>query len=629
MPAYLQFLGQPSAYLSALVMIVVVALQGLVALWAANSEKPWLVRAFIVWLAIVALVPIGVHNFALVFTFSSFLTIAAVTEIRRWIAWFSVPAAERASAWSRWRWHFRLADLLVLTMLVATVIVLARDRPQFLIYAPIMAVPLSILTVLADLTAAGPRRMLKGVLLVSGTLLFVVVLHGFWLHPQFLRSSSSMTASDEWHWAAHNTLFAALALSLAFAWQLRRGWRSDSRPREYAFLAAAIAAEAIAILMAVFYADIVDTSPLPKFNIGLVRMPAQLGLLIALIVAGSALARVAWRDEPGWPRTAARAAACLSVAAVGAPLAWLYWNLLWLPPLPPPPPSDGPNHYYRLVEIVREVSGNSTFARQRKQALLDEAVLLLEAQNYIPTEVVADESRAMETGRALRGRQHFLLPVELIREAEEHDAMGKEAEAVGYALAVVRLETMFDRGGAYHPHGGYHAVRLLAKWRGSLSPESLRRVIDALERSLAEREPEAVVLARQAALRERSGDWHSRLQHIFYRLTARPPYTPPPSIERQSTETAFRLLQTDFAIRLFQLDRGRAPASLAELVPDYLPAVPIDPFSGQPLVYRVKAGKPVVYSVGPDEVDDGGLFLDPKDRPGAASEDWRVESLAP
>ena len=46
------------------------------------------------------------------------------------------------------------------------------------------------------------------------------------------------------------------------------------------------------------------------------------------------------------------------------------------------------------------------------------------------------------------------------------------------------------------------------------------------------------------------------------------------------------------------------PATLEALVPDYLPAVPRDPFDGQP--FRYSAEKRIVYSVGENLTDDGG-----------------------
>jgi hypothetical protein len=59
------------------------------------------------------------------------------------------------------------------------------------------------------------------------------------------------------------------------------------------------------------------------------------------------------------------------------------------------------------------------------------------------------------------------------------------------------------------------------------------------------------------------------------------------------------------AIKAFKVEKGRLPESLDALVPDYLDAVPLDDFDGQPLRYN--AEKKVIYSVGKDLKDDGGM----------------------
>ena len=46
------------------------------------------------------------------------------------------------------------------------------------------------------------------------------------------------------------------------------------------------------------------------------------------------------------------------------------------------------------------------------------------------------------------------------------------------------------------------------------------------------------------------------------------------------------------------------PSSLQELVPAYLPRVPIDPFDGKPFRYDPERG--ILYSVGRDLQDGGG-----------------------
>jgi hypothetical protein len=94
-----------------------------------------------------------------------------------------------------------------------------------------------------------------------------------------------------------------------------------------------------------------------------------------------------------------------------------------------------------------------------------------------------------------------------------------------------------------------------------------------------------------------------------------------------------RGLAVSLACRLYHHDRGSYPPDLAALVPAYLPDVPPDPYSpagaalryrvpaedeylpeptvgaagkGAPPPTRVRAGQPVVWSVGPDGVDGGG-----------------------
>ena len=69
----------------------------------------------------------------------------------------------------------------------------------------------------------------------------------------------------------------------------------------------------------------------------------------------------------------------------------------------------------------------------------------------------------------------------------------------------------------------------------------------------------------------------------------------------------------------YRVERGRLPATLSDLVPDYLTEVPVDPMAVEaPLKLGVSQdGRPIVYSVGEDGVDDlgggddGVVYLDP------------------
>ena len=69
--------------------------------------------------------------------------------------------------------------------------------------------------------------------------------------------------------------------------------------------------------------------------------------------------------------------------------------------------------------------------------------------------------------------------------------------------------------------------------------------------------------------------------------------------ERDATLTAI-------ALHLYKRRHGDWPASLADLVPTLLPAVPPDRIDGQPMRYLVRDGRPRLYSIGLDRDDDAG-----------------------
>jgi hypothetical protein len=66
------------------------------------------------------------------------------------------------------------------------------------------------------------------------------------------------------------------------------------------------------------------------------------------------------------------------------------------------------------------------------------------------------------------------------------------------------------------------------------------------------------------------------------------------------------------AVERYRRSEGRWPDSLEALAPRYLRRVPADPYDGRPLRYRRLDDGVIVYSVGPDQTDNGG-HLDRKD----------------
>jgi hypothetical protein len=60
------------------------------------------------------------------------------------------------------------------------------------------------------------------------------------------------------------------------------------------------------------------------------------------------------------------------------------------------------------------------------------------------------------------------------------------------------------------------------------------------------------------------------------------------------------------ALELYRRKHGEYPPSLQTLVPEYLPQIPADRITSEPVKYKLQNGKPLIYSVGADRDDDGG-----------------------
>jgi hypothetical protein len=83
-------------------------------------------------------------------------------------------------------------------------------------------------------------------------------------------------------------------------------------------------------------------------------------------------------------------------------------------------------------------------------------------------------------------------------------------------------------------------------------------------------------------------------------------------VEFSAVGIANRLALDRASIAVLAIERyrkrheGRLPATLADLAPDLLPSVPVDPYTGKALVYKTLPASYTVYSLGWDRVDDGG-----------------------
>jgi hypothetical protein len=94
------------------------------------------------------------------------------------------------------------------------------------------------------------------------------------------------------------------------------------------------------------------------------------------------------------------------------------------------------------------------------------------------------------------------------------------------------------------------------------------------------------------------------------------PLAPGPADSQREARAYADLATTGAALESFRARTGRLPAELSELVPDFLPRLPADPFAadGRLLSWGPlpgDTGAHVLYSLGPDGLDQRGAPRDP------------------
>jgi hypothetical protein len=192
----------------------------------------------------------------------------------------------------------------------------------------------------------------------------------------------------------------------------------------------------------------------------------------------------------------------------------------------------------------------------------------------------------------LQSAIHCAEPIRLIR----HLADRRLVEVLDLLETTLGDPNMPTRS-KYSPFGRAYVDRLISDAKFSET---------ALRRSLLE-----VVGGLQVLLKRRM-EWSVRdrlvdLGFMGPQQGAIYTYTPPQFVESIAyAETRLRCLEAAIAVERFRLGTGRLPQRLDELVPLYLEAVPVDPFSQIPVILRVEKGVCWIDGVGTDRVHEPG-----------------------
>ncbi|HEY2412496.1 MAG TPA: hypothetical protein VGI40_09655 [Pirellulaceae bacterium] len=364
-------------------------------------------------------------------------------------------------------------------------------------------------------------------------------------------------------------------------------------------------------------------------SVGIVGMELVLVLVVVMRLV-CVIRSTAERPARRW----FSAAALTALAGLAAPvLGYVYWELLQRPPRVVKFELAG-NQFARICEIARRVHainpGNVSIGELRRppanKALADELAALyaellplLAAENaalYDPTTDATAKYSADYFGATLQQLRGLCRSLQA--EAEWHRSHGQPAMAAEYGLGCLGLSESMGRGGTAIDALVSRALEgvsyaELAKVRGKLSADKLREVLAVLARDAERRDDIQTVRGRELDYSNRAAGFMARAENTLLKLTSRKsPWEESLRAVSLRLTVENALLRAEMAAQLFKHEKTRWPGSLEKLVPEYLPTVPIDAYSGQPLRCRAEESGLLIYSVGRDGMDDGGVLTTAK-----------------
>lgn len=286
----------------------------------------------------------------------------------------------------------------------------------------------------------------------------------------------------------------------------------------------------------------------------------------------------------------------------------------------PPVPLPNPNGYDSFVQAAALVSENVGDYRDFDLVTLRELVVsnseplrLLRLGLKQETVVPADYSSADSTNYlqkltiALPGfkRLAFLLAAEgRLAELEERpaDAVRSYVDCIRFGNESSRGGVMIERlvGMACEAIGYQPLLNVVPRLSDAESRELIRHLEEIRSRSVPWRDVRRA--ERQFMRRQTSIPFASVISY---------PFIVPAKLKAEQKDLAIlsklTLLSVELALRAHSVEHGSPPAQLKALSPVLLKEIPRDPFSGKPLVYRPQGTNWLLYSVGPDRVDNGGI----------------------
>jgi hypothetical protein len=299
---------------------------------------------------------------------------------------------------------------------------------------------------------------------------------------------------------------------------------------------------------------------------------------------------------------------------------WLGYRLVFPAYVRPSLPE--PNGYEELVRLGGKLARRTGFYAEMSDEELATVVaaneaVLAEARQAVRKECVvaidwsADEDWFNEV-HMKRGPQLRELARAFAAEGRLAQKQGDTLRAVSCGLDVLQLVPAASHGGLgidYLASLGisYGGLQWLRDARETATLDDCKFVLNNLPDVREQMEPPAEITVREWHFFRRIKGIYTTFVTEMYFSNNRADFEKRMEESLQNADAMTGLLRLHYAIRAFQLVEGRLPKSLAELAERKWKTSTQDPFSQQDFIYQKGKDRYLLYSVGPNGLDDGGV----------------------
>ncbi|MCZ6889073.1 MAG: hypothetical protein O7H39_11310 [Gammaproteobacteria bacterium] len=187
----------------------------------------------------------------------------------------------------------------------------------------------------------------------------------------------------------------------------------------------------------------------------------------------------------------------------------------------------------------------------------------------------------------------------------ESDLDFHQAVVVERAIVLDSIEWIRSGGNSATIFGGGRVGTSLAAWRHipivpALDAAYGLEMLTDLVNGLHTPDAQSIKHCKTIDARISGASWYEAMSRLLIPSLSR-------AVELWVRQTASaRALRTALACERYRLSTGQWPDNLTALLPDYLDALPTDPFDGQTIRFeRIEQGVKI-WSIGEDQTDDGG-----------------------